>query len=773
MHRLIHLVKASCTATPHRHASILARILSRCLDPAAERPLPFLTAHAPELPRSLPPEPLLPVTCSPARLQPPMQQSTPSCRPARQPLDKPSTRITTDDSYAFPVGRALRYIAYGEHYYRRHDGLADIHALLDHCAERVSGDGIAPVQERYYEWLGGGADDEGRLRGVVEEVAEARPLQEVVRFTNYHCHHVRTAFKRHRAGWTAHRPREGVGDCAASRGRPTPTGRSPEDLQKVVDYAFQASVLLHLTALYGVSDKYVESLLDICLSCTIYLSQSLNEHRHELGKDKPSLRHGCGGRPRKVDPFLKLRWSSLRWAAVHYSEGVRLWGLLTHPYPLWPMAKPRDAFGRVLQAHVGILTALHATHGSRLTRVTWGLFMAIKSGSAAQARTHAVARWFGKIDGMEGEQQVETFLHRYEQQRRLQLLPMLWLSAYCLHNTIPQVSSDHQSNDDDPLLSWEAARVTLVRLAPLFSHDAAVEPTYMALAQFLYGMPSHIPSHTEMALFISQMERCHAWPSTWHVNEDGGDELTTGACQDLLHRWWNHRHRRVGEPPRHSLALRSAHDLYAALASIPRCLMSPPSTAAATSVRHRSQPCGSPSNAMGSINKSAFMDGALFVTELVYRLLLQWRVGERLPTTVPDSTDAVTTRRAISFFVEELVLILVAGQHLRVLHARTVQTGERDGAVRDALETAMRALAEQLGRIVLPRRMRLLYEGGVPLLPLEERVMDALHGVLTEVLLGERKHWQQEAGCNWRVVGQLPRSYQDSMQAFESCARQW
>lgn len=795
-------------------------------------------------------------------------QSTASFSPRGPPPPQPahSPDRGKETGYQFPVGRALRYVHRGRRIYARRDGEEYLSALIEECfaapvptragknrsttlsrswEAEVDDGGADGWGEASLEPVGGGAapaaerawSEEASSLGSASDALDDQQVEAARRFAQYHCHHVLVSFKKTRAAWKAadHSKQDQAGcrstftasTSSATSGAPSSSFqsvRSADEIVALMRYVFEASVLLHLSGLFGVGDKYVESMLEVCFSASVMLSQAVQHmvKRKDPGQQGDATattvrRRDGGGRHRRAhrgggvngikaappSPPLEqlLRphssssanavvtiqegWNSLHWAVVHYCEGVRLWGLLDYGQPLFPPDRARVPFVRLVQATASLLTSFGSP---ALPRERW-LQCAALCQSHSKAR--ATAQWFGEEDPVHrGANATHTHgvvadaapaVSAFMQQRRLQALPLLWLSLLStyVHRTMTAAPPRARGASDGaafalPVLTWRCPRHAFLRLLPLFGGEAKGERLLWSLALVLYtGAGRNPASHVELAAMLSVMER-------YTVTIPGDPQQNQAG---LLSEWHTSSHR----PVRCNTVSRGQLQLADSPLSSPSAPSSPPAIQNATALYAAIVriPLGGlgQSSAHASTPSSTPRLSFQFINELLLRILLQWRttaahasdaealfrsrVTRVAVNSTADSEDEEERRQrkeyavlaAVSRSVEELVQVLAAAQHLRQLHhcvrdrgnAKPTQGGSDEDApvaacdddasasasvaLLSTTEMVMRALTEQVGSVILPPRVRLLESYGVAVTDKERAVLQALHAVVEDVLL--------------------------------------
>ncbi|CAG9580377.1 conserved hypothetical protein [Leishmania major strain Friedlin] len=447
--------------------------------------------------------------------------------------------------YAFPVGRALRYVQLGRCHHEQTEGQTTLHEWL---AETP----FSPSAEAVGQLLGnGGANVEGCATSKTDAHGPEL-VAEVSSFAKYHAHHVLIEFKELRrriaeadpcaqvARVGSQRPansspsnrhehgadRNTQEPSASSSMSPSPTAPlSPHPLPAHLTAAltqtlFSVTVLLHVSGLFSVAETHVERLLDVCFSASIFLAQDsaaaaalTRRQRGNLSASssasKSPRRHGATAAVVEA-PSRSRHLHSLHWAIVHFSAGVQHWGLLEHTSPLQDVGRTQRPYERLLQVHAALLceqTRWCVDH------VLWHELVLLKAGRRAEAARDA---WFMGPDAaaysvLFGAQSNSSTSCRNAaaagslarcvpprlQQRRLQLLPLLWLSLLCSQlqkrqtptvQTPSTCAAPHSSPSppDDAEVTWASARHAFAALLPLFSKDARLDVTAWAALHLLF-----------------------------------------------------------------------------------------------------------------------------------------------------------------------------------------------------------------------------------------------------------------------------------------------
>ncbi|CBH18633.1 hypothetical protein, conserved [Trypanosoma brucei gambiense DAL972] len=452
--------------------------------------------------------------------------------------------------------------------------------------------------------------------------------EDAARYAAYHCHHMLTSFRVERQRWG-----ENTGTL------------SVEDLSRIVEYIFYASVLLHLTALYQTADKYCEDLIGAVISCSIFVSKNVEEILKSLSTASAS------GTLMAANKRLAYQgsdmWNSLHWAAVHYSQGVCYWGLLDHTEPLFDMRRLHAPFRGLFSTYVKLVCKILAHAG--MPREDKQLLSYVKSPEGCN-------RWFG--EEVNGGLAVSTLCfpgsaagtacsgvhdnHCFPQQRRLQLLPLIWVALLSCHCAV--------SNEEN---RFRSARHAFLHALPLFSKEAKAENVVMLLARLLYIRPSTVlkANSVDVGMLLARAEQCNVFPPSSSV-----PSVTYAA---FLRLWMCADVAQEKEPE-----VRGVHKAYAAFRAIPLCAL---------------QLDGEP--------HSPASGGDAFVRHLLLRALLQWSF--RLTAFVS--------------FRGEVEEILKSTQHVVQLldHARRRPGwgGRKETIVVDLCEAVLRAFAVRVSVI--------------------------------------------------------------------------
>ncbi|PBJ70660.1 hypothetical protein BCY84_18225 [Trypanosoma cruzi cruzi] len=385
--------------------------------------------------------------------------------------------------------------------------------------------------------------------------------EDAARYAAYHCHHMLTSFRAERRQWTKLKE------------------FSFNEFTRVMEYLFFAALLLHLTALYETADKYCEALIDVAMSCTIFLS-----------KDADGLHHADmlrQGRSKSVDAKVAYLsngeefgardepWDSLHWAIVHFSHGVFAWGLLDHTELLFDMKRTMKPYSGMVRTFAKIICERLA--GMTLSAEDLAFLSCLSTEEGAgkwlgTANIPAVSSTdvFARTD----KNLVEATLH-FAQQRRLQILPLMWMALLTRHSAIIGAPR-----------CFQPVRHALLNAIPLFQEEAKADTALKLLAQCCYFPSSSLlkASSVEVGVLLSQMERHGVFSSSEFM------------LVELLQAWM-----RVEAPEELSPSVKSAYGAYMAFRNIPRCAL---------------RVVGKPYTAKS--------DGEAFVHELLFHALVQW-----------------------------------------------------------------------------------------------------------------------------------------------------
>ncbi|KAG5471067.1 hypothetical protein CUR178_02374 [Leishmania enriettii] len=443
------------------------------------------------------------------------------------------------EPYRFPVGRALRYVELGRRYHDQTEGQADLREWLAEIPFLPPADAMRHLSD---SWSDGARDydaPETPAHGP-ELVAEASS------FAKYHAHHVLIEFKalRRRIGEakscaqsargslqrpaaslpSSHR-KDGAARDTEELSASSTTSFSPHPLPTHLAAAltqslFHVTVLLHVSGLFGVADTHVERLLDVCFSTSIFLAQgaaaAAAATRRQRGSRPGSPSSSEATRQSGASPAVigasprSLHLHSLHWAIVHFAAGVLHWGLLEHTSPLQNLERTQRPYERLLQVHAALLceqTRRCVDHA------LWHELVLLKAGRRARAARDA---WFMGPDAaaysvLFGDEASSSepcgnatnarslvrCVPARLQQRRLQLLPLLWLSLLCaqLPQREPPTVQISQTvaaprglpfRLDEAEVTWASARHAFAAILPLFSKDARWDVTAWAALHLLF-----------------------------------------------------------------------------------------------------------------------------------------------------------------------------------------------------------------------------------------------------------------------------------------------
>ena len=420
-------------------------------------------------------------------------------------------------AYEFPVGRALRYVRQGRLFHLQTEGQEEVEEWLSLHSKQH---GICDEEEEAAEvsYSGDEEDDVQRSSASGEESYEACTWREVSMFTKYHSHHVVVEFKKLRRQLGQQHGKKRLAQQHDEKndlkGRSLPhtdrTGKSTAaaaqlsaptlslcDIDALTRFLFAATLLLRLGGQYSVADTHVEPLLDVCFSVTIFLAQDAATTARRRSATQPAT------------SLLQHRQQhSLHWSIVHFAAATQLWGLLEHASPLQNLHKTQRPYERLLQVHAALLCDLTR---KRVDQVVWRELLALKLGRrapAAQAAwfvasdAHAYQAFLDRTVNTRGEVRVPPRL----QQRRLQLLPILWLSLLSAQLTRrewhlkglekPGAAMQTAGRDtrettallpnEEAEVNWGSARHAFNALLPLFAREAGLDVTSWALMHLLF-----------------------------------------------------------------------------------------------------------------------------------------------------------------------------------------------------------------------------------------------------------------------------------------------
>jgi hypothetical protein len=405
---------------------------------------------------------------------------------------------------------------------------------------------------------------------------------------------------------------------------PSPRSKlSTQDMEELTRILFAATVLLHLGGLFSVADTHVEPLLEVCFSVTIFLAQDAatvaQQGSGSARRGDALLNSSCTSSNRRdthlntearqkrsqltpgtlssVSEGSDVRYAevrvqthkadsapqafvlqelgrgylhSLHWSIVHFAAAVQRWGLLEHTRPLQSIRKTQRPYERLLQAHAALLCDLVRRC---VDPVVWRELLLLKSGQRAPA---AQAAWFLSADeddykhffGSVADVHALTCVPARLQGRRLQLLPMLWLSLL-ISQLSPHPHHHHRHDPHELSLGKDghqvaegsgivadgqrraavatgesqqvdmgSARHAFAALLPLFTKDAGYDVTVWALLHFFFvtsssvdhgachlGVTETAASLTETCALLARMEQSGA------ALELGGGDRVTGMTR--------------------------------------------------------------------------------------------------------------------------------------------------------------------------------------------------------------------------------------------------
>nr|CCC54162.1 conserved hypothetical protein [Trypanosoma vivax Y486] len=528
----------------------------------------------------------------------------------------PPAEIYSASTYRLPLARAFRLI----------EKRARLSAAVASLGERFSVDNCADA-------------------GLSAQHNEAE------RYAAYHCHHMLNAFRLERKLWTKKCTAVAAGPhCSQSNGGNS--GLSVRDLVRVIEYVFYSSVLLHLTALYETSDKYCEALIHTILSCTIFLSRDIGKLNHSseltpLHAISTSLLHSTSpaqaaseeGRHEGVGC-----WNSLRWAVVHYSRGISHWGLLDHTEPLLDMGRTEAPFRRMVQVFAQLMQGLLEDEPLSKEESDFLTFAVTREGCKkwlTPARTTKSSGGFP--DG--GPNCIATSTTPQEteplddqclaQQRRLQLLPLLWLAMLGRH-----FIAQNKSGGD-----MVHARFALLQVLPLFAMEGKGDAPLALLARCFYFSRNFTmrASAADMGVLLARMEQHGVFSLRY-------------SYSGILRAWMDQRTAQEPSP----LAL-NLHKAYAAFYHVPLSALEP-----------------------FCDDRAWVSRGEEFVRELLLRSLVQW---------------SSCLNSQLSFGREAVQILRAARHVARLLDKARSQSwngSQPSTTVSHAAEAVLRALATRL-----------------------------------------------------------------------------
>ncbi|GET91585.1 hypothetical protein, conserved [Leishmania tarentolae] len=461
------------------------------------------------------------------------------------------------EPYLFPVGRALRYVQLGRRYHDETEGQKKLHEWLAEVS-------FSPCVETEGQCLGNWGENAKGSSTSKSDVHGPELVAEVSSFAKYHAHHALIEFKalrrriaeadpctqvlrvgsqkptyssllsRHRHGTEGNAEEFLTSSSTSSSPHPLPAHFTVALTQSL----FNATVLLHVSGLFGVADTHVERLLQVCFSASIFLAQDsatgAAAARRQRGKrcasssSSEAPRRGGATAAVAETPPRSQHLHSLHWAIVHFAAGVQHWGLLEHTSPLQDVLGTQRPYERLLQAHAALLceqTRRCVDH------MLWHELVLLKAGRRAKEARDA---WFMGPDAAmysmlfsakpnssscgsaTAADSLAICVPPRLQQRRLQLLPMLWLSFLCSQLQKSDTSAEQAlptcaaarispSSPDKAEVTWASARHAFTSLLPLFSKDARMDVTAWATLHLLFlprrqnhqfkekGMPAKMP----------------------------------------------------------------------------------------------------------------------------------------------------------------------------------------------------------------------------------------------------------------------------------------
>ncbi|RNF24292.1 uncharacterized protein Tco025E_02581 [Trypanosoma conorhini] len=392
---------------------------------------------------------------------------------------------------------------------------------------------------------------------VCSDGAEALLHEDAARYAAYHCHHMLTSFRVERRRWTES------------------NALSFDDLSRVMEYVFFAALLLHLTALFETADKYCEALIDVAVSCTIFLSKGADR----LNRTDVLLRGRAGAKagsaPNRASAEARVDpWNSLHWAVLHFTSGICGWGLLDHTEPLFDMQRTMKPYAAMLRTFARVTRECLA--GAHLSAADLTFLSCL-------ATTEGAAKWLGAAaDPASSPANTATSAEKhpveealqFSQQRRLQLLPLVWMALLSRHSAL--VGTPH---------SFHPARHALLHVLPLFQKEAEADAALRLSMQCSFFPSSSLKaSSVEMGVVLAQLERHGVFSSPGCMNGE------------ILHAWMC-----TQAPEESAPTVKTARGAYMAFRSIPLCAL----------------------QVVGAAY-TATSDGEAFVHELLFRALTQW-----------------------------------------------------------------------------------------------------------------------------------------------------
>ncbi|KAK7198137.1 hypothetical protein NESM_000770200 [Novymonas esmeraldas] len=566
-------------------------------------------------------------------------------------------------------------------------------------------------------------------------------------------------------------PRGGTGPPDRTRRQPHPHGgdhppssRSrpplpmPAHLAAALPHTlFCAALLLRVSGTFGVAETHVERLLDLCFSVSIFLAQEAAAaastrplHRTARGAAVPARSatspplhlakvcpHSAGataGLPQWTAPQLR----SLHWSIVHFAAGVVQWGLLEHTGPLQDVRRTQRPYERLLQAHAALLC--EQTRRC-VDPAVWHELVLLKAGRRGAAAA-AMETWFlgpdaatyAALFGGESRTRPSVEAHRHGgdhdhfdchvpprlQQRRLQLLPLLWLSLLCSHLHASPAMGEGRA------VTWTAARHAFAATLPLFSCDARLDVSAWAVLHLLAlphdqcdasppaaAMPD--ASLTEVCAFLARLEHTGAMLElAASLPRRAGTHAATAVhahLASLLRRWFDATaatatavaeapplspratRRGAGLSPALHTPIRTAAQLYRALLNVPcSALFLPPTTRRANGGGETSAPT------QDRPQVRVTLDGVRLVNRMLLRVLLQWRSDDRGWRVLHSANVADTSASA------QTRLRLPQGATTAGRGTSATDTANRRGSSSTTITTAVASAETPLAPASLPWR---------------------------------------------------------------------
>ncbi|ORC87316.1 uncharacterized protein TM35_000221150 [Trypanosoma theileri] len=468
--------------------------------------------------------------------------------------------------------------------------------------------------------------------------SEMQILQrDAARYAAYHCHHLLNSFRAERHRWTK------VNEL------------SFEDLTRVIEFIFFASLLLHLTALYETADKYCESLINLVFSCSVFISKDVHklyqlydDNRNCSSVETPSFPNVKSEGTEKDEP-----WDSLHWAVIHFTHGISKWGLLDHTESLFDMRKTTIPCCAMLRTFAKITRSILMMNEKMMIlnkeEIRFLSYIATKEGSSRWlATSHNTVSLPSSSssthrDHKEGNTEVSIC---FAQQRRLQLLPLLWMALLARHSV--NLHKRHQ---------LYPSRHALLRALLLFSKEAKGDMVLTLLVRCLYFHPPDVRvSSVEMGVLLAQMERHEVFSSSLSLSSQSSS--SSSSCVELLRLWM-----RMEKVQEDAPEAKSRRAVYIAFRNIPLCAL----------------------QIVGD-HYTSTVDGEAFVHELLLRALLQWSFR------VSDNTS----------FKGELEELLLSAQHMvSLLEGIKLRESinKKEGASLLVVEAILRAFAVRVSVI--------------------------------------------------------------------------